>query len=94
MTPSLLAQGTELLIYGMGTVVVFLALLVVAIRAMSHIVQNFFPEPPAPLTSATAPATVPAPVSAEPASAADSVLMAAAVAAVHAHRARSSNNTP
>ena len=90
MTPSLLAQGTELLIYGMGTVVVFLALLVVAIRAMSYIVQNFFPEPPAPLTSAT----VPAPVSAEPASAADSVLMAAAVAAVHAHRARSSNNTP
>ena len=40
MTPSRLAQGTELLIYGMGTVVVFLALLVVAIRAMSHIVQN------------------------------------------------------
>lgn len=94
MTPSLLAQGTELLIYGMGTVVVFLALLVVAIRVMSHIVQTFFPEPPAALTPLRAPATAPAPLAAEQVSAADSVLMAAAVAAVHAHRARSSNNTP
>ncbi|MEM1403461.1 MAG: OadG family transporter subunit [Pseudomonadota bacterium] len=91
MTPSLLAQGTELLIYGMGTVVVFLALLVVAIRAMSHVVQTFFPEPPAPLTPARTPTRAPATA---PAPSADSVLMAAGVAAVHAHRARSSNNTP
>lgn len=41
---SLLAQGIELAILGMGTVFVFLALLILATRTMSSIVLRFEPE--------------------------------------------------
>ncbi|MFT7286290.1 MAG: oxaloacetate decarboxylase gamma subunit [Halieaceae bacterium] len=44
MMPALLAQGFELLIYGMGTVILFLSLLVVATRAMSWAVLRYFPQ--------------------------------------------------
>ena len=52
-TQSLLEQGLELMIYGMGTVFVFLAVLVLVTTAMSMIVQRFFPEPLAPVTPST-----------------------------------------
>ena len=39
-------QGLELLVYGMGTVVVFLTALVFATRALSATVLRWFPEPP------------------------------------------------
>ncbi len=40
----LIEQGVSLLIYGMGTVFVFLTLLVFATKAMSHLVHKFSPE--------------------------------------------------
>jgi oxaloacetate decarboxylase gamma subunit len=45
MQGDLVAQGVELVLYGMGTVVVFLALLVAATTAMSRTVARYFPEP-------------------------------------------------
>ncbi|WP_188150663.1 OadG family protein [Teredinibacter waterburyi] len=39
-------EGFDLLLYGMGTVFVFLTLLVLATTLMSKIVTRFFPEAP------------------------------------------------
>jgi len=44
MQGDIVAQGVELMLYGMGTVVLFLALLVLAIVIMSRFVNNYFPE--------------------------------------------------
>ncbi|RLA48590.1 MAG: oxaloacetate decarboxylase [Gammaproteobacteria bacterium] len=44
MQGDIVAQGVELMLYGMGTVVLFLALLVVAIVVMSRCVTRYFPE--------------------------------------------------
>jgi oxaloacetate decarboxylase gamma subunit len=41
----IVSQGGELMLYGMGTVVVFLALLVVSTTAMSRAIGRFFPDP-------------------------------------------------
>jgi sodium pump decarboxylase gamma subunit len=49
-----ISQGIELLIFGMGTVVVFLSLLVFAVRLMSAAVLRWFPETPAPPEAAPA----------------------------------------
>jgi oxaloacetate decarboxylase gamma subunit len=43
MTP-LLNAGLELMLVGMGIVYLFLALLVVAVNAMSHVLRRYFPE--------------------------------------------------
>ncbi|ACE83083.1 OadG family protein [Cellvibrio japonicus] len=45
MQDLLLEQGLELLVYGMGTVFVFLILLVYAVNLMSWIIATYFPEP-------------------------------------------------
>lgn len=42
---TLLQQGLDLTVYGMGTVFVFLSLLVVCTMAMSAIVEKYFHEP-------------------------------------------------
>ncbi|MCF7981860.1 MAG: OadG family protein [Pseudomonadales bacterium] len=44
MTGSLLDQGLMLLVFGMGTVFLFLGILVVSTYSMSKIVVKFFPE--------------------------------------------------
>jgi oxaloacetate decarboxylase gamma subunit len=80
-------QGLELMLYGMGVVVVFLIVLVYATRLLSALVLRFFPEPEtvdAERPAAPAPATtVPVVPGAQ-----DPALLAAVVAAVHAHRRR------
>ncbi len=45
MQGDIVSQGGELMLYGMGTVVVFLALLVVATTTMSRMIGHFFPDP-------------------------------------------------
>ena len=44
MQPTLLEQALDLLVFGMGTVFVFLAILVIAINLMSRFIGTFFPE--------------------------------------------------
>ena len=73
----LLSQGMTLLALGMGTVFVFLALLVIVTNLMSTLVQKYLPQPlPAPARRAIS----------QPA-AADNRLIAIITAAVHQHRA-------
>ena len=45
MGADLLQQGLNLMLFGMGTVFVFLALLVIGTTLMSSIVTKYFPEP-------------------------------------------------
>lgn len=49
MQESLLSQGLDLMVYGVGSVFVFLALLVLMTLAVSKLVVRFFPEAPAPV---------------------------------------------
>ncbi|MEM8500071.1 MAG: OadG family protein [Pseudomonadota bacterium] len=42
--PTLISQGVNLLLYGMGVVFVFLSLLVLVTGAMSALVQRFAPQ--------------------------------------------------
>ena len=66
--------------FGMGTVFVFLTLLVFVTRGMSALVLKYFPEPAPSAAKAS-------PVAAGPAAAPpDAKLVAAISAAVHAHR--------
>lgn len=44
MQGDIVSQGMELMLYGMGTVVLFLALLVVATTSMSRFIVRYFPE--------------------------------------------------
>lgn len=52
MQSTLFGQALDLLVFGMGTVFVFLALLVLAINLMSRFMETYFPDaivPEAPL---------------------------------------------
>lgn len=44
MQTTLFEQALDLLVFGMGTVFIFLAILVIAINLMSRFVSTFFPE--------------------------------------------------
>ena len=74
-------QGLELMVYGMGTVVVFLTLLILVTTLMSWFVGRYFPETDVPVIGAArAGAPQPQPVD-------QSRLIAIVTAAVHRHRA-------
>ncbi len=62
MQSTLMQGGMDLMLYGMGTVFVFLTLLVFATAATSSLVQRFFPvdEPPR-IPSREMPAKTPVP---------------------------------
>lgn len=77
MQHSLMQQGVDLLIFGMGTVFIFLAVLVIATAAMSKLVQRF--DRPAPVASQPG---------AEKAAVGDAELIAVISAAVKKHRSR------
>ncbi len=78
MQQEIMQQGLDLMLFGMGSVFVFLTVLVIATAIMSSIVQRFFPEP-------VAPEPTPAPA-APPAGVNDPKLLAIIKAAVDQHR--------
>jgi oxaloacetate decarboxylase gamma subunit len=78
MTPSeLLLEGVELMLFGIGSVFVFLVLLIVCIRMMSSVIGRFESAPPVqPVSNGPAATEV------------DADLVAAIQTAIHQHRAR------
>jgi oxaloacetate decarboxylase gamma subunit len=79
MTPSeLLLEGVEIMLFGVGSVFIFLILLIICIRLMSSFISRFD----------TAPAHRPQTASPVPEVAADTDVLAAIQAAIHQHRAR------
>ena len=76
MQSELINQGLELMLYGMGTVILFLSLLVLVTRLMSTVVNRF------------APAAPPAAATPSDAAAVDPQVVAAITAAIHQHRSR------
>ncbi len=87
MQGNIVAQGVELMVYGMGTVVVFLGLLVVATVFMSRLVARYFPEPESTPTVAEALRRLRGETS-DGGSAEDAQLVAVIGAAIHRHRSR------
>lgn len=81
MQSDIVAQGVELMLYGMGTVVLFLALLVVATTFMSRCITRYFPQEE---SSAAATALQKLRADAQPAT--DPDLVAVISAAVHQYR--------
>ncbi len=82
MQEGIVAQGVELMLYGMGTVVLFLGLLVLATTGMSRLLSRYFPEaPPAPVPTGARAVVASAPGP-------DPDVVAAISAALHLHRSR------
>ncbi|UTW07260.1 OadG family protein [Pseudomonas benzenivorans] len=82
MTPSqLLLEGVELMLFGMGSVFIFLALLILSIRLMARLLGRFAAS--APQRAVVTPAAAKAP-SHDP----EPDVLAAIQAAIHQHRAR------
>jgi len=91
MADTLMQQGTDLLLFGMGSVLVFLTMLVIAMVAMSALVRRWFPEPePVPAKNrasgaaqSSGPASQP-----KPASQISGKTLAIIKAAIEQHRTR------
>ncbi|MEM6583124.1 MAG: OadG family protein [Pseudomonadota bacterium] len=83
MELDIVTRGLELMLYGMGTVVLFLAVLVVAMMAMSAIIGNYFPELHRPEAVAK-----PSQVTPDSVSHVDPITLAVITAAIHEHRKR------
>ena len=81
MQGDIVAQGVELMLYGMGTVILFLATLVLATTGMSGFITRYFPQPEPPPVAARE-------RSAGEAAAAelDPGVVAVITAAIHQHR--------
>jgi oxaloacetate decarboxylase gamma subunit len=73
---SLISQGVELMLFGMGTVVLFLTTLVFVTAAMSALVRRYLPSVPEPAVAAPA--------------APEATLVAVISAAIHKHRSQAS----
>lgn len=76
MQQDIMQQGVDLMLFGMGTVFVFLTVLVGAMIVMSAVVQRFFPDAPEPLVL----------TSKAPAGVSDPKLLAIIKAAIDTHR--------
>ncbi|MBU0720447.1 OadG family protein [bacterium] len=53
MDTNLVIEGAKFMLLGMGTVFLFLILLIVLMNAMSVIIHKFFPEPQTDLSAST-----------------------------------------
>lgn len=81
MTPSeLLLEGVELMLFGLGTVFLFLILLVLIIRVMSWVIERFAAKTPVPVSPSLAAKSASDKPSAD--------VLAAIQSAIHQHRAR------
>jgi len=85
MADTLMQQGTDLMLFGMGSVLVFLTMLVIAMVAMSALVRRWFAEPAPVPTNKQAPGTG---QSSRPASQVSEKKLAIIKAAIEQHRAR------
>ncbi|UTA49322.1 OadG family protein [Simiduia sp. 21SJ11W-1] len=56
MQQEIVQQGIDLMVFGMGTVFVFLTILVVVTVTMSGVMSRFFPEAEPPVAPPAAPA--------------------------------------
>jgi oxaloacetate decarboxylase gamma subunit len=83
MQGDIVAQGLELMAYGMSTVVLFLALLVLCMGLMSRGIARFFPDPVPEPRSRAAGAPIP---TMDIQATDDPNLVAVISAAVHQHR--------
>jgi oxaloacetate decarboxylase gamma subunit len=81
MQGDIIAQGMELMLYGMGTVLLFLGLLVLAVTGMSGFIIRYFPSPePPPVTARVRSAGKAATTELDPG------VVAVITAAIHQHR--------
>ena len=81
MQGDIVAQGVELMLYGMGTVILFLATLVLATTGMSGFITRHFPQPePPPVTARERSAGEAAAAELDPG------VVAVITAAIHQHR--------
>lgn len=87
MSPSLFERGVEVMLLGMGTVIAFLSLLVIAIGLMHRLLERFYPSP------VQIAATDGSAANARGTAAKQEVIVAIA-AAVHCHRQRSHITRP
>lgn len=76
---TLVSQGIELAMYGMGTVFLFLSLLVVATRLMSSFILRYYPDAKPAAATPGLPGAAPDP---------DPRLLAVISAAIQQHRSR------
>jgi oxaloacetate decarboxylase gamma subunit len=83
MQGSIVDQGVELMLFGMGTVLVFLSVLVVSITLMSWILRRYFPEAEVPPTVVRSSGALDVTLS-------DANLVAVISAAIHKHRSKKS----
>lgn len=81
MQESILSQGANLMLFGMGAVFIFLAVLVVVTTLMSQVVMRFFPEAAEPMPAAPLP-------SANPTAPVDAKTLKVIQAAIDRHRSR------
>lgn len=85
MADTLMQQGTDLMLFGMGSVLVFLTMLVVAMVTMSAVVRRWFAEPePEPINNRARESGQ----SSRPAPQVSDQTLAIIKAAVEQHRAR------
>ena len=88
MQGNIVNQGVELMLFGMGTVLVFLTMLVLSITFMSWVLRRYFPVVETPADSALAAKVSSVGVSG--AAAEDAKLVAVISAAIHRHRSKKS----
>ena len=77
MQTTLLEEALQLLIFGMGTVYIFLILLVFAVNLMSRLIETHFPDPVPPETHPIKPRDIPS---------VDNTTLAVIHAAIRQHR--------
>lgn len=90
MQGSIVTQGVELMLFGMGTVLVFLTVLVLAIALMSWVLQRYFPVLETAPDANRSKGTAAAPTTAF--AVGDATLVAVISAALHQHRSKHSNH--